>query len=255
VVALALPVEISIGEGVYMFLHKKEPVHEVRITEPSPWFAQQLLEQFGGATGELTAGLQYFVQSLHTDDAGIRDMLLDIATEEFGHLELVGLLIEQHTKGAKQAQQDRAFTSTLFKIRGVGPHFLDSQGTAWSARYINEGGNVVRDLRADIAAEGGALQTYIELLDIAPDDGSRRALHHLATREVSHTKMFMTALKSINKLDDPLFGEFKPDDTVDLYFNMSSDGTANERGPWNSEPAFKYIEDPLQWEKQHNKKS
>ena len=80
-----------------MFIHKKEPLHEVRIDKPDPQFAEKLLEQFGGATGELSAALQYFVQSFHTEDAGIRDMLLDISTEEFGHLEMVGLLIEQHT--------------------------------------------------------------------------------------------------------------------------------------------------------------
>ena len=36
-----------------MFLHKKELIHPVNVTEPSPKFAQFLLEQFGGATGEL----------------------------------------------------------------------------------------------------------------------------------------------------------------------------------------------------------
>jgi Mn-containing catalase len=40
-----------------------------------------LLEQFGGATGELTAALQYWVQSFHVEHAGIRDMLQDIALD------------------------------------------------------------------------------------------------------------------------------------------------------------------------------
>ena len=34
-----------------------------------------------GATGELTAALQYWVQSFHVENAGIRDMLQDIAIE------------------------------------------------------------------------------------------------------------------------------------------------------------------------------
>ena len=82
-----------------MFIHKKELLHPVVVTQPSSQFAQFLLEQFGGATGELSAGLQYFVQAQHTDDPNLRDMLLDIATEEFGHLEIVAHLIEAHTKG------------------------------------------------------------------------------------------------------------------------------------------------------------
>ena len=224
-----------------MFFHKKETIQRVNINEPNPRFAQLLLEQFGGATGELTAALQYWVQSLHCENPGIKDMLQDIALEEFSHLEMVGKLIEQHTKNVDQTE---AYRSTLFAVRGVGPHFLDSQGSAWTANYINEGGDVVRDLRADIAAEAGARQTYEELIKMAPDKGTKDALVHLLTREISHTKMFMKALDSLGKLTDPFFGNIQPDSTVDLYYNLSSDGKRDERGPWNSEPDFQYVADP-----------
>ena len=73
---------------------------------------------------------------------------------------------------------------------------------AWTASYINEGGDVVRDLRADIAAEAGARQTYEALVNLAPDEGSKKALIHLLTREISHTNMFMKALESLGKLTD-----------------------------------------------------
>jgi Mn-containing catalase len=223
-----------------VFFHKKETIHTVNINEPNPRFAQLLLEQFGGATGELTAALQYWVQSLHCDHAGIKDMLQDIALEEFSHLEMVGKLIEAHTKNVDQTD---AYRSSLFAVRGVGPHFLDSQGSAWTANYINEGGDVVRDLRADIAAEAGARQTYEELIKMAPDQGTKDTLVHLLTREISHTKMFMKALDSLGKLTDPFFGNIQPDNTVDLYFNLSQNGK-DERGPWNSEPDFKYVAQP-----------
>ncbi|MBW4521737.1 MAG: manganese catalase family protein [Scytolyngbya sp. HA4215-MV1] len=226
-----------------MFFHKKEPIHAINIKEAHPRFAQLLLEQFGGATGELSAALQYWVQSFHVENAGIRDMLQDIAIEEFSHLEMVGKMIESHTKNVDQTD---AFNSTLFAVRGMGPHFLDSQGNAWTANYINEGGDVVRDLRANLAAEAGARQTYEALIKLAPDEGSRKALVHLLTREISHTKMFMEALKSLGKLDDPFFGNIQPDETVDIYYNLSSNGaTADERGPWNAEPDFRYIADPV----------
>jgi len=229
-----------------MFIHRSEPIHEVRIQSPDPVFAEKLLEQFGGGTGELTAALTYFTQSFHTENPGIRDMLMDIATEEFSHLEMVALLIEQHTKNASQGQQDRAYRSTLFSLRGPGPHLLDSKGAYWDGRYVNEGADTVRDLRADIAAEAGALATYEALLREAPDDGTKAALVHLATREVAHAQMFMKALESMNKLSDPLFGDLKPDDTVNVYYNLSSGPGADQRGPWNSEPTFRYVADPLQ---------
>jgi Mn-containing catalase len=224
-----------------MFLHKKELIQPVKVDKPDPKFGQYLLEQFGGATGELTAALQYWVQSFHVDNPGIKDMLQDIAVEEFGHLEMVGQMIELHTRGVKP---NAANDSPLFAVRGRGPHFLDSQGAAWTAGYINEGGDVVRDLRADIAAEAGARQTYESLVNLAPDEGSKKALTHLLTREISHTHMFMKALESLGKLTDPFFGNVQPDKTVNLYFHLSSDGTEN-RGPWNQPPAFEYIADPV----------
>ncbi len=224
-----------------MFFHKKELIHNVEIKEANPRYAQLLLEQFGGATGELSAALQYWVQSFHVENAGIRDMLQDIAIEEFSHLEMVGKLIEGHTKNVDQTE---AFKSTLFAVRGVGPHFLDSQGSAWTASYLNEGGDVVRDLRANIAAEAGARQTYEELIKLATDEGTKQTLVHLLTREISHTKMFMKVLESLGKLDEPFFGNIQPDETVNLYFNLSSNGEKDERGPWNSDENFEYIANP-----------
>ena len=230
-----------------MFFHKKETIHTVDVKEANPRFAQLLLEQFGGATGELSAALQYWVQSFHIENPGIKDMLQDIAIEEFGHLEMVGKMIEAHTKNVDQTE---AFKSSLFAVRGMGPHFLDSQGSAWTATYLNEGGDVVRDLRANIAAEAGARQTYEALIKLATDEGSKKTLVHLLTREISHTQMFMNALDSLGKLTDPMFGNIQPDETVDIYYNLSTNGNGNgvttdERGPWNSEPAFRYIADPL----------
>lgn len=233
-----------------MFIHHPILVTEVRVTNPDPVFAEKLLEQFGGATGELTAALTYWTQSFHTDHRGIRDMLQDIGTEEFSHLEVIAMLIEQHTQRASQNVQDGAYRSTLFALRGAGPHLVDAKGTFWDGRYVQEGGHLVRDLRADIAAEGGALAAYEALLKFAPDDGTRAALTNLATREVSHAQMFMEALRSMNALDKPLFGDLKPDDTVNLYFNMSTGPDADQRGPWNSEPAFRYVADPLAHERQ-----
>ncbi len=225
-----------------MFFHRKELMQDVKVDDPSAAFGQLLLEQFGGATGELTAALTYWTQSFHVEEPSIRDMLQDIAIEEFGHLEMVGRMIEQHTE---KGDQDKAYASTLFAVRGVGPHLVDSRGQAWTSAYVNEGGNVVRDLRADIAAEAGARQTYEALIKLAPDDGSKRALTFLLTREISHTEMFMKALQSLGKLTDPAFGHVKPDETVDLYFNLSrSADEQNVRGPWNVEPAFRYVPDP-----------
>jgi Mn-containing catalase len=173
------------------------------------------------------------------EDAGIRDMLQDIAIEEFGHLEMVGKLIAMHTS---KLDQTNVYDAPLFKLKGCGPHFLDSQGTAWTAAYIQEGGNVVRDLRANISAEAGARQTYEALINACDDEGTKKTLVHLLTREITHGNMFMKALQSMGRLDDAMFGNVPPDDTVKLVFNLSQG--EDVRGPWNEAPEFDYIADP-----------
>src|ERR1700712_2619785 len=222
-----------------MFYHRKELIQQVNVAQPNAAFGQFLLEQFGGATGELTAALQYWVQSFHVENAAIRDMLQDIAIEEFSHLEMVGKLIAQHTS---KIDQEAASRAPIFKIKGGGPHFLDSQGVTWTAAYIQEGGNVVRDLRANISAEAGARQTYEALIKACDDEGTIKTLTHLLTREITHANMFMKALNAMGKLDDPMFGNIAPDDTVKLVFNLSQGDDV--RGPWNEGPAFDYVAPP-----------
>jgi Mn-containing catalase len=227
-----------------MFLHRKETIMPVNVGTPDARFGQYLLEQFGGATGELTAALQYWVQSFHITDAGIRDMLQDIAMEEFGHLEMVGKLIVQHTA---KLDQTPVFDAPLFQIKGIGPHLVDSQGSTWTASYVQEGGNVVRDLRADISAEAGARQTYEALIKRCDDEGTKKVLVHLLTREITHANMFMAALNQMGKLDDPMFGTIQPDETVNVVFNLSQGD--DHRGPWNQGTIYngqqiEYVADP-----------
>jgi Mn-containing catalase len=227
-----------------MFLHRKETIMPVNVGKPDARFGQYLLEQFGGATGELTAALQYWVQAFHVTNPAIRDMLQDIAIEEFSHLEMVGKLIVQHTA---KIDQTAVYDAPLFQMKGVGPHLVDSHGSAWTAAYVNEGGNVVRDLRANIAAEAGARQTYEALIKRCDDEGTRKVLTHLLTREITHANMFMNALDSMGKLDDPMFGTIQPDNTVNIVFNLSQGD--DHRGPWNEGKFYngkpiEYIADP-----------
>ena len=79
----------------------------------------------------------------------------------------------------------------------------------------------MRDLRSNISAEAGARQTYEFLIKACDDEGTKKTLHHLLTREITHANMFMKALGQMGKLDDPFFGNIPPDETVKLVFNLS----------------------------------
>ncbi|GFM83779.1 catalase [Pseudomonas cichorii] len=240
-----------------MFLHNKRLQYTVRVAEPNPGLANLLLEQFGGAQGELAAAARYFTQALAEEDAGRKDLLMDIATEELSHLEIVGSIIVMLNRGAKGqmaegvqeegelyrsingAGNDSHITSVLY---GGGAPLVNSAGVPWTAAYVDSITEPTADFRSNIAAEARAKIVYERLLNVVDDPGIKEALGFLMTREIAHQKSFEKALHSIQ----PNFPQGKlpgmPEFTR-TYFNMSS-GEPNLRGPWNSDEEFEYIENP-----------
>src|SRR6187455_3181896 len=89
-----------------MYHHVKKLMYTVRVDEPDPRFGNMLLEQFGGANGELAAAMQYSVQGINCDDAARKDLLMDIGTEELSHLEIVGCLARMHLKPMKSVREE-----------------------------------------------------------------------------------------------------------------------------------------------------
>lgn len=85
-----------------MYHHIKQLMYDVHVGEPDVRFGTILLEQFGGANGELAAAMQYTVQGWSCDDPERKDLLLDVGTEEISHLEVVGALIRMHLKPMKR---------------------------------------------------------------------------------------------------------------------------------------------------------
>lgn len=184
-----------------MFRHVKKLQYTVRVSEPNPGLANLLLEQFGGPQGELAAACRYFTQGLSDEDAGRRDMLMDIATEELSHLEIIGSLVGMLNKGAKgalaegteneaelyrsltQNGNDSHITSLLY---GGGPALTNSAGVPWTAAYVDTIGEVTADLRSNIAAEARAKIIYERLINVTDDPGVKDTLAFLMTRK-QHT--------------------------------------------------------------------
>src|SRR3978361_710304 len=101
-----------------MYHHVKKLMYTVNIGEQNLRFGNMLLEQFGGANGELAAAMQYTIQGWNcVDDLGRRDLLLDIGTEELSHLEVVGALIRMHLKPL-QNNREAAEAEPLVTIAG-----------------------------------------------------------------------------------------------------------------------------------------
>ena len=239
-----------------MFLHNKRLQYTVRVAQPNPGLANLLLEQFGGANGELAAAARYFTQALAEEDPGRKDLLMDIATEELSHLEIVGSIIVMLNRGAKGqlaegvqeegelyraingAGNDSHITSLLY---GAGAPLVNSAGVPWTAAYVDSISEPTADFRSNIAAEARAKILYERLINVTDDPGVKEALGFLMTREIAHQKSFEKALHSIQ----PNFPQGKlpgnPEFT-NKYFNMS--GEPNVRGPWNEGAGWEYVESP-----------
>src|ERR1700685_2023466 len=206
-----------------MYHHVKKLMYTVNIGEPNVRFGNMLLEQFGGANGELAAAMQYTIQGWNCqDDLGRRDLLLDIGTEELSHLEVVGALIRMHLKPLK-TKLEAAEADPLVTIAGGGGVALfDSMGNPWTATYLKITGELDVDLRSNIAAEARAKIVYERLIDFTDDAGSKAALQFLMTREITHMKAFAAALESMGK--DPFtIGQIPPTPgLVDQFFNVST---------------------------------
>ena len=130
-----------------------------------------LLEQFGGANGELAAAMQYSIQGLNCDDPERKDLLMDIGTEELSHLEVVGTLARMHLKPMK-FEREAAEADPLIAIAGGGGvNLFNSQGNAWTADYLKITGELDVDLRSNIAAEARAKIVYERLINFCDDAG------------------------------------------------------------------------------------
>ena len=231
-----------------MYHHVKKLMYTVRVDEPDPQFGNMLLEQFGGANGELAAAMQYSIQGLNCEDPARKDLLMDIGTEELSHLEVVGTLARLHLKPMKSVREAAEADPLIAIAGGGGVNLFNSQGNAWTADYLKITGELDVDLRSNIAAEARAKIVYERLINFCRDAGTKDALQFLMTREITHMRAFTIALESMGK---PRFtiGKIAPTPKlVDQFFNDSTGegeyGEVDTRGPWNEGDSWEFVEFP-----------
>ncbi len=205
-----------------MYHHVKKLMYDVKVDQPDPRFGKMLLEQFGGANGELAAAMQYTIQGWSCDDPQRKDLLMDIGTEEISHLEVVGALIRMHMKPIKKALEDAEQDPLVAVTGGGGLNLFNSAGNPWTADYLKISGELDVDLRNNIAAEARAKITYERLMHLTDDAGSKEALQFLMTREITHMKAFTAALDSLGRGRFTI-GKLPPTPgVVDEYYNDST---------------------------------
>jgi Mn-containing catalase len=205
-----------------MYHHVKKLMYDVTVDVPDIRFGNLLLEQFGGANGELAAAMQYTIQGWNCDDPERKDLLMDIGTEEISHLEVVGALIRMHLNPQKKTLDQAEMDPLLAVTGGGGINIYNSNGNPWTADYLKISGELDVDLRNNIAAEARAKITYERLMHLTDDRGTLDALQFLMTREITHLKAFSAALDSLGQ-DRFQIGMLPPTPgIVDEYYNDST---------------------------------
>ena len=213
-----------------MYHHVKKLMYTVRVDEPDPRFGNMLLEQFGGANGELAAAMQYSIQGLNCEDPDRKDLLMDIGTEELSHLEVVGALARLHLEAHEVRSRGGRSRSLDRDRRRRRRQSVQLLGNAWTADYLKITGELDVDLRSNIAAEARAKIVYERLINFCDDAGTKDALQFLMTREITHMKAFIARAGKHGQARFTI-GRIAPTPgLVDQFFNDST----GCRRPWRN---------------------
>lgn len=199
--------------------HEKQLFHPVEIEKPNPQYAVLLQEQLGGGNGELKAAMQYISQSFRIKDPEIKDLFLDIAAEELGHMEMVAQtinLLNGHDVDAVDVAAGEIQTHVLL---GLNPGLINSSGYSWTGDYVTVTGDLCADLLSNIASEQRAKVVYEYLYRQINDKKVRETIDFLLNREEAHNAMFREAFNKVqNSGSNRAFGTTK---AAKMYFSMS----------------------------------
>jgi manganese catalase len=246
-----------------MFRHTKRLQFEARPDRPDALYARKLQELIGGAYGEMTVTMQYLFQGWNCRVEGkYKDLIMDTATEEIGHVEMLATMVARLLEGAPatvtaDAVKDPVMAAVIGGmdpqqaiVAGGGAMPNDSQGVPWNGRYIVASGNLLADFRANAAAEAhGRLQTA-RLYNMTDDPGVRSMLQFNLARDTVHQKQWLKAIEELEA--DGLEGTLVPDALLDEENQdhnhtiwRLSDGTDGKNGGWTKgDDALQYLTDP-----------
>ena len=219
-----------------MFKHEKLLFHPVEIEQPNPRYAALLQEQLGGGNGELKAALQYMSQSFRIKDPDIKDLFLDIAAEELGHLEMVAQTINMLNGHDVDASQVPAGEIQTHVQLGLNPGLINASGYSWTADYVTVTGDLCADLLSNIASEQRAKVVYEYLYRQIEDKKVRETIDFLLNREEAHNQMFRDAFNKVQETGSNRdFGTTK---AAKMYFSLSNPGPNTFATGETHAPAF-----------------
>ena len=194
-----------------MWMYEKKLQYPVKIKTPNAKLAKLIASQYGGPHGEIGASLRYLSQRYTMPYPELAAILNDVGTEELAHLEMVGTIIYQLTKGLSADELQAQGFADYFVDHTTGIYPVAASGTPFSAETFAVTGDPIADLNEDLAAEQKARLTYDNILRFADDPDVKDAIRFLREREVVHYQRFGEGLRLLtDRLDEKNFYAFNP---------------------------------------------
>lgn len=221
-----------------MFLHEKQLLNLVQVERPNPQYAVLMQEQLGGGNGELKAAMQYISQSFRIKDPEIKDLFLDIGSEELSHMEMVAETINQLNGHQVDYEKIGAGSIQANVISGLTPFLINASGYSWTADYVTVTGDLCADLLSNIASEQRAKVVYEYLYRQIDDKYVKETIDFLLNREEAHNALFREAFNKVQ--DTGSNRDFGVTEDSKLYFNLStpSSGDAMRKNINVNPPSF-----------------
>ncbi|HFU6291879.1 TPA: manganese catalase family protein [Enterococcus faecium] len=240
-----------------MFRHQKELQFEAKPDRPNPLIAKYLQELIGGQYGEMSVAMQYLFQGWSCrGEEKYKDMLMDIATEEIGHVEMLAIMVARLLEGAPVEDQEAAMQKdpTIGAIisgmnpqhaivAGLGPRPADSVGNPWSGAYIIASGNLLADFRANLNAESQGRLQVARIYEMIDDRGVKDMLSVLLARDSYHQNLWECAVKELEEKEGSIlvpstFPRDKERKDIAYDFYNFSEGDQSSEGSWASGKAL-----------------
>ncbi|RBS51226.1 hypothetical protein EB25_00517 [Enterococcus faecium] len=240
-----------------MFRHQKELQFEAKPDRPNPLIAKYLQELIGGQYGEMSVAMQYLFQGWSCrGEEKYKDMLMDIATEEIGHVEMLATMVARLLEGAPVEDQEAAMQKdpTIGAIisgmnpqhaivAGLGSRPADSVGNPWSGAYIIASGNLLADFRANLNAESQGRLQVARIYEMIDDRGVKDMLSVLLARDSYHQNLWECAVKELEEKEGSIlvpstFPRDKERKDIAYDFYNFSEGDQSSEGSWASGKAL-----------------
>ncbi|KAF5045560.1 manganese catalase family protein [Sedimentibacter saalensis] len=182
-----------------MFVYDKKLQYPVRVSNKDVRMAKAVLNQYGGADGEMSASMNYLTQRFSMPLNETKAVLTDIGTEELGHMEMVATLFKKLIHGATKDELIAAGMGGYFANHETCPFLVDAAEVPWEAKYTQAKGDPIADLYNDMAAEQKARATYENLILLTDDPLVKDTLRWLREREIVHFQRFGEGLRLVEE--------------------------------------------------------